>query len=340
MKGRRIIFSGPNKLAFEDFEVNEKGLGGDDILVKTHYTLVSSGTDLARFTNMENDMKYPMEAGYCGMGEVLAVGSNVNDFKKGDLLFSYTHISHKSLAVLNKNELNLAVPKGMDEREALFTKIASIGITALRISDLEFGDTVAVIGLGIVGNMAAQLLNLAGMKVIGVDISDKRLATAEKCGIKYLINSSKTKNLKDEIVKLSGGDGVDAAVEATGNPRLFETCCQITRREGEVILLGTPRGEYNTNVTKLLNYVHLDWPGSITVKGALEWRYPLKKAIFIRHSIERNCLLIMDLIKSGRLNVKELMSHVIKPEQLEEAYNGLLNKKEEYTSVVIDWTCS
>ncbi len=138
-------------------------------------------------------------------------------------------------------------------------------------------------------------------------------------------------------MELTKGEGCEVTVEAIGNPATIETCCQITKRLGEVILLGSPRGEYDTNITEILNYVHL-WPrGCLTFKGAHEWRFPIHQMEGSKHSIERNTQIALQLISERRLKVRELITHVVKPERIKEAYEGLLHKKDEYLGVIVDW---
>ncbi|HQE25502.1 MAG TPA: alcohol dehydrogenase, partial [Candidatus Atribacteria bacterium] len=109
----------------------------------------------------------------------------------------------------------------------------------------------------------------------------------------------------------------------------------LVKKMGEIILLGTPRAEYETDITPLLRVVHLNW---VTLKGALEWCFPLYDSIGSKYSFENNSYYIFDLIKEKRLVTDGLITHVIKPTEFKEAYEGLLNKKDEYLGVLIDWT--
>ena len=343
MKGTRIIIPDKYKVKLEKFEIDENSLEDPQVLIKTHYTLISPGTELAIYTALDPDVyrknswcHYPFKPGYISVGEAIKVGGNVQGIKEGDLVFSYTN--HASIAVSNpERSICLKIPQGFDEKSVLFTRIATIAMTALRVSNGELGDNVAVMGLGLVGNMAAQIFTMAGMNVIGIDLVDERLRIAEKCGIKYTVNPAK-EDLEKRICELTYGEGCEITVEAIGNPSTIEACCRITKRLGEIILLGSPRGSYETDLTKILNYIHL-WPrGCLTFKGAHEWRFPIHPKEGSKHSIERNTKIAMRLISEGKLKVKELITHIIKPESIKEAYEGLLNKKDEYLGVIIDWT--
>ncbi len=342
MKGKRIVVPGQYKVGLEEFEVDEKTLGKTEVLLRTHFTLISPGTELAIYTALDQNVyksgswcQYPFNPGYISIGEVIKTGEKVSKIKDGDIVFSYAN--HASITKVDPAEtICLKTPKDIDEKQALFARMATIAMTALRVSDGELGDNIAVYGLGLVGNMAAQLFTLAGMNVIGIDQIDKRLEIAKKCGVKYAVNSSET-DVKERVMELTDGEGCEVTIEAIGNPATIETCCQITKRLGEVILLGSPRGKYDTDITEVLNYVHL-WPrGCLTFKGAHEWRFPIHPMEGLKHSIERNTEIAFRLISEGRLKVKKLITHIIKPADMKEAYEGLLNKKDEYLGVIIDW---
>jgi len=341
MKGKQIYILDQYKVSLQDFHVDETSLRNTEILLRTHYTLISPGTELAIYTALDKNVyktngwcHYPFNPGYIAVGEVIKVGENVSKISEGDVVFCYS--SHASIAKVDPTRtICLKIPESI-EKETLFARMATIAMTALRVSSGELGDNVAILGLGLVGNLAAQLFTIAGMNVIGIDLIEKRLEIAKSCGVKYTINPSKT-SVKEKIMELTEGKGCEVTVEATGNPAAIETCCQITRRLGEVILLGSPRGEYKTDTTEILNYIHLWSRGCLTFKGAHEWRFPIHQVEGSKHSIERNTQIAMQLICERKLKVRELITHIIKPENIKEAYEGLLNKKDEFLGVIIDW---
>jgi len=342
MRGKRIRIPRQHEVHIEDFEIDDGALQGTEILLGTHYTLISPGTELAIYTALDEDVyksgswcSYPFSPGYISVGEVIKTGQHVSKISGGGAVFTYSN--HASIARVDPTRtICLKLPADIDEKDSLFARMATIAMTALRVSDGELGDNVAVLGLGVVGNMAAQLFTLAGMNVIGIDLIDERLKIAKKCGMRYAVNPSK-EDVREKVMELTGGEGCEVTVEAIGNPRTIETCCQITKALGEVVLLGSPRGEYATDLTKILNYVHL-WPrGCLTFKGAHEWRFPIHQVEGSKHSIERNTRIALRLISEGKLKVRDLVTHIVKPEEIKEAYEGLLNKKDEYLGVILDW---
>lgn len=334
MKGKRIIMPSAYNVELEDYEIDET-VAEDQILMKTHYSLISPGTECAGYTALQSGTRFPHGSGYTAVGEVLKVGSRVKKCVTGDIVFCYT--PHASLVKTNSIMLVLKRPLEIDEKLIPFIRMATVAITALRVSSAEFGDTVAVIGLGLVGNYASQLFTLAGMRVISIEKVRSRLECASKCGIKYLVNPE-SENPLERVKEFTNGQGAEATVEAIGNPRLIEMAFQLTKLKGEVILLGSPRGEYITDVTNILDYVHLINKGAITLKSAHEWVFPTMHSGESKHSIERNTQIVYNLFKEGKLKAKELLTHVINPADAKSAYDGLVDKKDEYLGVIMDWT--
>lgn len=338
MKGKRIVVPDSYQVELEDFEINEDSLGPYDALVKLDASLISPGTELAIYTGLDPKThtkgawcEYPFHPGYAGVGEIVACGDAVKDFKVGDLI--YTYMKHASIDQVNTQRTCLKVSEKIDVGVVLLGRMAAVSLTALRVSDLDPGDIVAVIGQGLVGNFAAQFFELSGIKTIGIDLKQERLELAEDCGVSYVLNPNDG-DLVEKVKSITNGAGVDATVEAIGKSELITLAMDMTRPYGEVILLGSPRAPHQMNITEILSKVHLEW---ITIKGALEWYFPDKPQKGMKHSLQRNAEWILQLLVNGKLKTDRLISHRIKPEDFQAAYEGLLNKKEEYLGVVIDW---
>lgn len=344
MKGYRIVVPSVREVSFEEFEIDETKLEDDEFLVKNIYTMISPGTELSIYTGVDPEVyiptswcHYPFHPGYIGIGEVIKKGSKVKGLEIGDLVYyfsNHTSISKIKSGIHNIPNFYLKIPSEFDPKVVPIIRFATIALTSLRVSSLDSGDTVLIIGLGLIGNFAAQLFKLAGAKVIAVDLSKKRIELGKKAGIEFLLNPSES-NVKEEIMKLTNEKGVDIVVDAVGDSRIVEEYASLVKKMGEIILLGTPRAKYETNITSLLRIVHLNW---ITLKGALEWCFPLYESVSSKFSYERNSFYILELIKSGKLSIEGLITHIIKPRDFKDAYEGLLNKKDEYIGVLIDWS--
>lgn len=329
MKIKTIYFPEPNKVLCEE-EEKDISLGTKDIAIRAEYSIISAGTELAKLTGLQK-VDYPFVPGNRGIGRVEEVGKEVVSVAPGDRVFS--HIPHANYTPASP--LCVKIPPNLDGKIAVSVGMATVAMTAIRVSEVELGDWALVTGLGIVGNLCAQLLTLSGAKVIGADPIQFRRDTAMACGVREVIDPS-TENTADAVMELTEGRGAELAVETSGIPAVVETAANAVGRLGEVILLGSPRGEYKSNLTDLLNRIHLS-QGSITFKGAHEWRYPLYRDRFSKHSIERNAEILFQLMIDGKLNIEKPITHYLPPEEAEMAYEGLLNNKDQYLGVVFDW---
>jgi len=335
MKNKKIVFQAPNEVTVKETEENLKA-GKNELIVKNHYSLISPGTELACLSGSESWFPLPSTPGYIGCGEVVETGEGIEKVKKGDMVFTYgPHAKYYTVDTTHVNEgMCIKLPEGLAADQAPFTRIASIAMTAIRNSNIELGDWVAVTGLGVVGNFAAQQAQLQGGKVIGIDINKSRIELAKKSGIKHTVNSGDA-DWKEQVKALTGGKGVSTYIDATGLSMVITEALDVIAMYGEALLLGSPRAPYEKNVTDVLNKVHL--PNFVNLKGALEWRYPTFKNDFVKHSLERNSEVILDLIKNNQLKLDALYTHKIKPEEAPAAYNGLKTQPDKYIGVIIDW---
>lgn len=333
MNNRKIVFEAPWQVALHQ-EEEELHAGKGELLVETQYSLISTGTELACLSGGEEWFKMPAVPGYCCVSKVLEAGEGMEDYHPGDVVFHYG--MHARYQVTSPNPWNLLVkvPEGMEIRNIPMVRMATIAFTSIRVSDIELGDIVVVSGLGLVGNMAAQLAKLSGATVMGIDPAPHRRELAKKVGIDEAVSPDEA---EATLKRLSGGLGANTVIEATGIPACGESCLKMVGYHGEIIFLGTPRGNYQTNLAEVLRYSHLDDLGCVTFKGAHEWRIPTTKERYNKHSIERNTYVCFDLIRKGKLHTDELVSHVVAPEEAVEVYLKVNQDRNAYLGVIIDW---
>lgn len=327
------MFTSPGQAVLEQFST-PKLRGPDDILIETEFSVVSAGTELACRQGTESWAPLPFCPGYGSVGRVLERGANATHVQVGQRVFTYGKHARQAYV----ETLVVPVPEGLDPAEAVFARIAAVAITSVRASDVELGDTVAVIGLGLVGNFAAQLFTLSGCQVIGVDPSPARRRQALACGIAHAIDSGP--NLQAEVEALTGGRKCETVVDATGLAAVvLQSAPKLVAPQGEIILLGSPRQSYPADVTPFLSQLHLCRP-TAQVKGALEWRYAVKEdpQRFYKHSMERNARQILQLLHAKQLRVAPLLTHRVSPAECQTVYEGLTHAKDTYTGVVFDWS--
>jgi 2-desacetyl-2-hydroxyethyl bacteriochlorophyllide A dehydrogenase len=342
MRSYEVIFPQANQATLVEREVSLDDLGPGQALVQGEYSIISAGTELANFTHLADEAPalpgqarwpgpFPRYPGYGHLGTVVAVGPECGGVAPGDRILTFSN--HGSLVKANVRRFALPVPREADGRRAVVTRMAGVAITAVRSSSVAAGDQVVVIGLGLVGNFAAQLMRLSGADVLGVDLSAHRLEIARRCGIRHVINPSDT-DVARAVQDWTGGKGARITVEAIGRSELAAQAVELTGRHGEVILLGSPRARVTLDVTPMLSRIHLL---AIRLIGALEWTYPIDPTERAHVSIRENYEQILRWIVDERLLVEPLISHVMSPRDCQQAYDGLLNRKDEYLGAIFDW---
>jgi len=335
-KNKKICFSEKGKVEFTETAFNEKIEKPTEAIFRNHYSQVSAGTELACLEGLEDWFPLPGTPGYTAVGEMIEKGAAVSH-QTGKLYLTFgPHAQYFKIDTSDRwKGVCVPVPDHLPGDIASFAHLADIAMTAIRVSDIQLGDWVAVTGMGPIGILAAQLAQLQGAWVIGIDINESRLELAKKSGVKHVVNPSK--NPREEIMRLTEGKGVHTCIEASGLAETAEKAMKYIAQYGEMILLGTPRHAYHTDLTGFLRDIHLFYP-SITIKGALEFIFPTHHTEFVKHSKERDCAILMNLLKEERLNVKPFYTHKANPEKAPEIYHGLRTKKDEYIGIVFDWT--
>lgn len=306
-------------------------------LVRALYTLISPGTELAMFTRTHVGFddpahtwaKYPFYPGYAAVGQIEAVGSEVVGLTPGDLVFY--HGRHASYALVEPDtQVVIRIPTPL-VLLAPFARFGQIAYTGLHVSHFEANDTVAVLGLGLVGNLAAQLFQIQGATVIGVDLLTFRRECARGAGLHRLIEGEQTDSVT-AIQSITQGSGAATVVEATGDPTVISAALRAARRGGEVILLGSPRGEATLNVYE---YVHRR---GISLKGAHEMLLPRLATNGAKLDQRLVSQRLLHWLGESRLKVEHLITDVIPPQGLERAYHALANEKDRTMAILVDWT--
>jgi len=334
MKVRRILMEAPEKVRVEEVDLFDQQLADNEILVKTLYTTVSIGTELFCRAGQESWFPLPNVPGYSGIGEILAIGTDKSDFKVGDII-TYEG-KHASRHITWTNWVTAKVPNGVDLKYAALLRLANISLTAVRNSQIQLGDFVGVSGAGMIGNFAAQLAGIQGAEVIGFDFAEHRLAAMKKCGIKYVINP-KTEDAKSQVAKITDGNMIDTFVEATGFAKAVPQYLPLVKKGGEMVLLGSPRESFETDLTPVLNAIHLE-ATNVTLKGAHEGSISAMPAPYVRHSKLQNIKALLRAFADGKLKLEPLGIKFALPEEMPEIYAELAKNRDAYTGVVIDWT--
>lgn len=338
MQIRQVVVTGQYQVELQTVDVSEPQLAPDQLLIETEATFISAGTELANYSGREPKVfqpgqwcTYPWKSGYANVGVVRAVGAGVNRAKAGDRVFTYGN--HASMVVYPQDRLVIAVPDGLDSVTAAASRMAGVATTAIVVSELRDNPWVAVFGLGAVGNLAAQAYNILGCRVIGVDPVMSRRELAMRCGIEHAVGGS-PEEANQAIMELTKGQGANITVDAVGHSAVVMQALPVTASFGQLVILGSPRVSVQGDLTALLSDVHLRF---ITIRGALEWNVPIYSGIGKGTSQYSKQERIFDWIQRGKMQVDSLVSHRLQPEEIKQAYDGLLNQPEEYTGVALVW---
>ena len=335
MNIEQLFVEEPGRIELRQVEMDDS-LEPHEALVKTQYSVVSGGTEGAGFTGLVKQMpfqdrgQYPRTTGYGNVGEVVDVGGAVTMCKPGDRVLSFSR--HASCVKADTGRMALPLPPEIDGREAVFGRMAGVSMSALRSSSVQPGDTALIVGMGLVGNFAAQIFQLAGADVMAADLSDLRLEKARECGLARTVNSA-SDDLEEAVMDWTGGQGARVVVEAIGVSEVIAESTLLTREHGEVILLGTPRAHGVFDATPMLLHVHLK---AIRMIGALEWTWPQHPTHRTR-DITANYRILVDWIAAGKLVTAPLLTHLASPADCQDIYEGLTSRKEEYLGAVFDW---
>ncbi len=342
-----VRFIAPRECIVEEETVAAADLSGGQFVLETECSIVSVGTEVANYSGIDPTVfvpgawnAYPSTPGYGAVGRVLAVspeGASRPDMPQiGQRVFAFT--PHVSVAVGDiDHRFVLPLEESDDAVLMVLVRMAGVAITAVRrAAGLQPGASAVVLGLGLVGNFAAQLLQLAGLEVRAFDVDGYRTGMARSVGIERVYEESPDVE-RGAGTKIVAAGGADIVVEATGLPALAMAATHLARLGGQIVLLGSPRAPHVTDATALLRDVHLR---GLTVTGALEWTLPLTA----RHrmpgdtwSMAESYAYLRAAITSGRLKGRELVSKMARPSEAPSVYRDLLEGKQPLLSVVFDW---
>ncbi len=299
-KMKAQLFYKPLDVRFEEIDIPQVGKGEALVKIKSALTC---GSDLKTYKRGHPTMiKEGSVFGHEWAGDIVKLGEGVESFKIGDRVLAmnsvpcfncyycklekysmcenlvYNNGAYAEYIRIPKNILKintLKIPDSVSYKEAALTEPLACVVHGLEESNVKVGDTVVVNGAGPIGLMFLALLKLNGARVISTDLSDERLQIAKEFGADYTINATKVDNQVEAVKKLTvEGKGADIAIEATGNPKVWEMTVLMARKGGLVNLFGgCPSGTSINIDTKLLHYSEL------TIKGVYHHTpYYVKKA--------------------------------------------------------------
>lgn len=269
----------------------------------------------------------PLPLGYCNVGVVTDVGIDVTSFSIGDRVVS--NGQHADVVRVPKN-LCAKIPDNVSDEEAVFTVVASIGLQGIRLAAPTLGESVVVIGVGLIGLLTVQLLKAHGCRVLAIDFDDDKLKLAKLFGAETC-NPGRGEDPVSVGVAFSRGNGTDAVIitASTSSTDPITQAARMSRKRGRIILVGVVGLEINRAdfYDKELSFqVSCSYgPGRYDPHyedGGHD--YPIG---FVRWTEQRNFEAVLDMMSSGQLNVTPLITHQFKFENAVDAYEVLSNEK-------------
>jgi polar amino acid transport system substrate-binding protein len=343
------------------------------ILVQNYFSLISAGTEKfsvekAKSSLIERARKQPEDVkmvidfvkkegiaktakrvlnaldsykllGYSSAGVVLE--STCDEFKPGDRVAcgGAGYANHAEVVAVPKN-LAVHLPDNISFEEASFTTLGAIAMQGFRQADPRLGETVAVVGLGLLGQITVQLLRAAGCRVVGLDINEDLFEAAKKygCEATFLSTKANAANVK----AFARGLGCDSVIltASTSSNEPMELALDICRKRGSIVVVGAvgmdiPRGPFYLKEIDLkiaCSYGPGRYDTDYEVKGN---DYP---AAYVRWTENRNMISFVDLISSKSIDVKSMITHTFKVADSAKAYDIIMGKTpEKFTGIVIEY---
>lgn len=344
--GRAIVFVQPKIVGFEDYP--DLPLAPSEVRLRTLYSGISTGTELTAYRGSNpyihklwdaerrlfvaaetTSQPYPMRGwGYEEVGEVVEVGAAASGVRLGDLVFgAWGHRTTHS--VTDEYARQRRLPDGLHPRLGIFSHIGSVALNGVHDAAIRVGETVAVFGLGVPGQIVAQLAKRSGARVIGVDLFEERLGMARSLGAVDMALNPRDSSAAERIKILSEGRGADVSIEVSGASAALAEAIRATAYSSKVIAMGfiqnEARGLYLGEEFHLnrINVVSSQISG---VSPDLDHRW----------NRLRLAQTTMQLQADGLLNLTPLISHTFPFHQAAEAFRILDEDPVTTLQVVLD----
>lgn len=351
-------------------------LGEGNVLVEVAYSLISTGTEVEGVRRsgeslvrkaiqhpeqvkkllailaerglkktlalVESKVGAGLPVGYSCAGVAVQVGEGVEGIRPGDRVAcaGAGKANHAEIVLVPKN-LVVKVPEGCSLQDAASVALGAIAMQGVRRGDPRLGEIVAVIGLGLLGQLTVQLLKIAGCRTIGFDLQGNRVALARELGLDWGFVSSEADPPK-EVLNLTGGRGVDATIitaAAPENDAIVQLAAEITRKKGKVVVVGdvglglrrSPLYEKELDVLISTSYGPGRYDEAYEEKG-LDYPYA-----YVRWTEKRNMEEYLRLLAEGKLNFSRLVAGIYPIDQAPEAYRALQEGDERPLAVLLGY---
>ena len=329
MRSTNIVFTGRQQAELRDEPVPD--LAPDGVAVRTRVSLISSGTETICYrgesdpgTHWHGWIRYPFHPGYSNVGVIEQTGEAVAGSAAGDRVF--TSCNHHQVAVARGAAV--PIPDAVSDESAAWTKLATIAQTGVRRAQLAMGATVAIIGLGPLGQLLSQYARVMGAeRVIAIDPLASRLQVAIDHGATHQFAGSAGDALPF-VEELTGGLRADVVFDATGHPPVLPLALALARQFGLVMLIGdAPNPSRQVLTSDVITR-------QISIRGTHNENLPGDQALW---SPARQAELFYTYLMRGQMRVDDLITARHSPADAPRVYARLLNDRGASLGVLFDW---
>ncbi len=308
-------------------------LDRQEVLVRTLATGFSTGTDLANYQGRSTEVggpDYPRTVGYSNVGVVEAAGSESKVFPVGTRVFSIK--PHCSAFVATPGDLLVPLPPEVDVAEASLGYLVHLGLTALRQVQYQPGESVLVIGLGVIGLGTVGAARAMGAQVAALANDAKRLPAASAMGAQETYLSTEF-----DASRLFGGSGADVVVLTANAWEAYRQALESARFGGRISVLGfpgraLPPPDFNPLDAKWL------YAKQLTITGAGHLSRLECAPSDIRFNLRRDLEFVFHLMAGGALRLAPMISHRVPSERIREVYELANEHAKDLTAAVFDWS--
>ena len=335
--GRMLSVVDGERVVVETFEVGEPGPG--EVLVRVNRTQVSAGSEKGRFRGASApDPKIPLgyweiPPGYTAAGRVQAIGPGVEGFEIGDRVFaSGRHASHLLSKLKDEDDGGMRkrvqrIEFDVTDEQACFSRLGDVALHSVRRAELQPDEAVAIFGQGVVGQLIAAFARISGAyPIVAVDLDDDRLDLSEISGATHTVNAAK-ENAVEAVEAITGG-GAECVFHANREAQVLADCVDAAGYGGKVVLVGATYGPVSMYLRNLLRR-EISIRGSHMVSDVRQryWKWTTSR--------DRNA--IMRMIAQGDLSVDHLISHIVRPEEADDAYQRIVAGPQGWMGVFFAW---
>jgi 2-desacetyl-2-hydroxyethyl bacteriochlorophyllide A dehydrogenase len=333
MTSQGVTFPQPKQVTLDTVQLGDPGAG--EVLVQGEVSLISTGTELTAFSGdfpegsaWARYVRYPFRPGYSHVGRVVRAGRGVTTLSEGDRVVSMAR--HAGAALLPATSVRV-VPEEVTAEEASFLTLAQIVLNGIRRGRVALGESVVIVGAGLLGQLATQFAHLCGaVPLIVVDPAEARLAVVKRHGATHVVAQT-IDAAREAVVAATHGRMADVVFEVTGNPVVIPGALRLARRLGRVVLLGSPRGPVSVDFHDEAHTLGLE------IIGAHNSTHPPADVPHTPWSQARHAELFFDLLLERRLDVAALVTHRYPGHQASEAYRMLLEDRSRALGVLFQW---